>query len=226
MSSGQPVVGVSGAILDGRFLTETPEVAFAAGHQAMMPVIFGANDRDLGIGRAETKDDLFALFGNLAAEARALYDPTGNETLEELKQLVLADKTLVEPSRHLADGMVHAGQPAWWYRFSYVAESLRDDPKWKGAMHGFEIPYVFDIPAAHVSDKVTDADKAMAALASAYWVSFGKTADPNGDARPEWPQHDPGVDKVIDFTNTGVVVGPDPIKARIDLWQKVLDAKH
>ena len=27
------------------------------------------------------------------------------------------------------------------------------------------------------------------------------------------------------FTNTGVVVGPDPIKARIDLWQKVLDAK-
>ena len=44
---------------------------------------------------------------------------------------------------------------------------------------GFEIPYVFDIPAAHVADKVTDADKAMAALASAYWVSFGKTADPN-----------------------------------------------
>jgi para-nitrobenzyl esterase len=28
MSSGQPVVGISGAILDGRFLTETPEAAF------------------------------------------------------------------------------------------------------------------------------------------------------------------------------------------------------
>jgi para-nitrobenzyl esterase len=221
MSSEQPVVGVSGAILDGRFLTETPEAAFAAGHQAMVPVIVGANDRDLGIGTAETKDDLFALFGNFAAEARALYDPTGNEPLKELKQQVLANKTLVEPSRHLADEMVRAGQPTWWYRFSYVAESLRDDPKWKGALHGFEIPYVFDIPAAHVGDKVTNADKAMAALASAYWVSFGKTADPNGGARPEWPQHEPGQDSVINFTNTGVVVGPDPIKARLDLWQKV-----
>jgi para-nitrobenzyl esterase len=107
------------------------------------------------------------------------------------------------------------------HRFSYVAESLRDDPKWKGALHGFEIPYVFDIPAAHVGDKVTDADKAMAALASAYWVSFGKTADPNGGARPERPQHEPGQDSVVNFTNTGVVVGPDPIKARLDLWQKV-----
>ena len=226
MSSGQPVVGVPGAILDGRFLTETPEAAFAAGHQAMVPVIVGANNRDLGIGTAETKDDLFALFGNLAPEARALYDPTGNETLDELKQQVLADKTLVEPSRHLADEMVRAGQPTWWYRFSYVAESLRDDPKWKGALHGFEIPYVFDIPAVQVGEKVTDADKAMAALASAYWVSFGKTADPNGGTRPEWPQHGPGLDKVIDFTNAGVVIGPDPIKARIDLWQKVLDAKR
>jgi para-nitrobenzyl esterase len=133
----------------------------------------------------------------------------------------LADKTLVEPSRHLADEMARTGQPTWWYRFSYVAESLRDDPKWKGTLHGFEIPYVFDIPAAHVADKVTDADKAMAALASAYRVSFGKTADPNGGARPEWPQHESGQDSVINFTDTGVVVGPDPIKARLDLWQKV-----
>jgi para-nitrobenzyl esterase len=29
------------------------------------------------------------------------------------------------------------------------------------------------------------------------------------------------VDRVIDFTNTGVAVAPDPIKARLDLWQKV-----
>ena len=226
LSSGQPVVGVSGAILDGRFLTETPEAAFAAGHQAMVPIIVGANDRDLGIGKAETKNELFALFGTLAAEARALYDPTGNETLEELKQQVLADKTLVEPSRHLADEMVGGGQPTWWYRFSYVAETLRGDPKWKGVLHGFEIPYVFDIPSAHVGDKVTDADKAMAALVSGYWVSFGKTGDPNGDARPEWPQHGPALNRVINFTNTGVVVGPDPLKPRLDLWQKVLNTKR
>ncbi len=77
MASGQPVVGVAGAILDGRFLTDAPEAAFAAGRQAMVPVIVGANNRDLGIGVAETKDDLFALFGDHAGEARSLYDPEG-----------------------------------------------------------------------------------------------------------------------------------------------------
>jgi para-nitrobenzyl esterase len=121
MSSGYPMVGVSGAILDGVFLPETPEAAFAAGRQAMVPVIVGANSRDLGIGLAATKDDLFALSGAYAAAARALYDPQGNEALDELTQQVLADKTLVEPSRHLANEMARAGQPVWWYRFSYVA---------------------------------------------------------------------------------------------------------
>jgi para-nitrobenzyl esterase len=221
MSSGHPVVGVSGAILDGRFLTETPEAAFAAGHQAMVPVIVGANNRDLGIGLTETKNGLFGLFGDFAAQARRLYDRRGKRTLYELKQQVLADKTMVEPSRYLADEMVRAGQPTWWYRFSYVAESLRDDPKWRGTLHGFEIPYTFNIPAAIVGDKVSDGDKAMGMLASGYWVSFGKAGDPNGEGRPKWPKHDPSVDRVIDFTNKGVIVGPDPLKPRLDLWKKV-----
>jgi para-nitrobenzyl esterase len=221
MASGQPVVGIAGAILDGRFLTDTPEAAFAAGRQAMVAVMVGANSRDLGIGVAKTKDDLFAQFGDQASEARSLYDPKGDERLDELKQQVLADKTLVEPSRHLADETVRAGQPTWWYRFSYVAESLRNDPRWKGTLHGFEIPYTFSIPAAIVGREVTDADRTMGALASAYWVSFAKTGDPNGGARPEWPRHDPSVNRVINFTNEGVVVEPDPLKARLDLWEKM-----
>ena len=220
LANGKPVAGISGAILDGWFLTRSPEAAFAARPREMVPVMVGANDRDLGIGTAETKDDLFALFGEHAGEARALYDPAGNAQLDELRQQVLADRTLVEPSRHLANEMARLGLPTWWYRFSYVAESLRD--KWQGAPHGFEIPYAFNIPAAHVGDKVTDADKAMGVLASAYWVAFARTGNPNGDGRPEWPRHDPASNKVINFTNNGVVVGPDPLKARLDVWKKVL----
>lgn len=220
MSTSKPVIGISGPILDGRFLLETPEAAFAAGRQAPVPVIVGANSRDLGIGQAATKDDLFQIFGKAAAEARALYDPGNRETLEELRQQLFADKTLVEPSRHLADEMIRAGQPTWWYRFSYVAEALRDDPKWKGTPHGFEIPYMFDIPAALVKDKVTPADWAMAALASGYWVDFARKGDPNGGSRPYWPIYDPNTDKLINFTNDGAIVGPDPLKPRLDLWQR------
>lgn len=221
MSSGKPAIGVAGSIVDGKFLTETPEAAFAAGHQAMVPVMVGANNRDLGIGVAKNKRALFALFGSNAREARKLYDPKGSETLDELKQQVLADKTLVEPSRHLAEEVARSGQPAYWYRFSYVAEALRSSPKWKGTLHGFEIPYAFNIPAAVVKDKVTKADKDMGVLASSYWVAFAKTGDPNGSGRPAWPRYDASEDKVVDFTNDGVVVGPDPLKARLDLWKKV-----
>jgi para-nitrobenzyl esterase len=108
--------------------------------------------------------------------------------LDELKQQILADE------------MVRAGQSTWWYRFSYVAQSIRD--KWKGTLDGFEIPYAFNIPAVHVGDKVTDADKAMGVLASGYWVAFGVAFGKTGDDRPEWPRYAPSADRVINFTTT------------------------
>jgi carboxylesterase type B len=69
--------------------------------------------------------------------------------------------------------------------------------------------------------KVTPTDQAMADLVSAYWVSFGLTTDPNGGGRPLWPRHDREVDRLMHFTNSGVIVGTDPLKPRLDLWQRV-----
>ncbi|HUK36292.1 MAG TPA: carboxylesterase family protein, partial [Vicinamibacterales bacterium] len=115
--------------------------------------------------------------------------------------------------------MARAGQPVWLYRFSYVPESQRATVK--GTLHAFEIPYTLNLPAALVGNKVTAGDKAMAELASAYWVSFGLTGDPNGAGRPTWPRYDPAVDRIINFTDAVVVTGPDPLKPRLDLWQHV-----
>ena len=220
LSNGKLLAGVAGAIRDGKLLVEPPEAAFAAGRQAMVPVVVGANDRDLGVGKANSKDELFAAFGPDAAEARKLYDPRGDQTLDELKQQIFADKTLVEPARHLADEMARAGQPVWLYRFAYVSEAQRG--KNMGTLHGFEIPFTMDVPAALVgADKVTPTDKAMADMVSAYWVQFALTGDPNGGGRPLWPRHDPAVDRIMHFTNSGVIVGTDPLKSRLDLWQKL-----
>jgi para-nitrobenzyl esterase len=36
-----------------------------------------------------------------------------------------------------------------------------------------------------------------------------------------WPRHDPAVDRIMNFTNSGVIVGADLLKPRLDLWQKV-----
>ena len=169
--------------------------------------------------RRLARTELFAIFGANAGEARKLYDPQGDQTLDELKQQVFCDKIHIETARYLADAVARAGRPAYLYRFSYVAESERG--KVKGALHSSELPFVFDIPADVFGDKATGDDKKMAETASAYWVSFAKTGDPNGGNRPQWPRHDPAIDKLIDFTNNGVVVGPDPLKKRLDLWGKV-----
>lgn len=207
--------GMAMSILDGKFLTERPEQALAAGHMAPVPTMIGANDRDLGLGTAKDKDELFASFGAKAAEARKLYDPRGNQTLDELKQEIFADRTMLEPVRHFAKAMVRAGNPVWLYRFAYVNEALRG--QLMGTIHGFEIPSTLDLPAGIVKEKVTPTDELMAAIASGYWAQFGKTGDPNGGGRPEWPRYDPAVDRILHFTNSGVIVGTDPLRQRLDL---------
>jgi len=222
LTAGKTIIGVAGSIRDGKLVVETIEDAFRAGHQAMVPIIIGANDRDLPVGSAASKDELFVSFGPDADAARKVHDPTGDQTLDELKQQVFGDKVMTEPARHLANEVARSGQPVWLYRFSYVAESQRG--ALKGTLHGFEIPYTFNIPGVLVgADKVTPNDRIMGNLASSYWVQFGLTGDPNGGGRPEWPRYDPAADRLLLFTNGGVIVGTDPLKGRIDLWQKVWD---
>ena len=219
LATGTPPPGMAMSIIDGRLLTERPETALAAGRMAPVPTIIGANDRDLGLGLAQTKEELFAVFGAHASQARVLYDPRGDQTLDELKQQVFSDGMMVEPARHFADQMTRVGNSVWLYRFAYVNEALRG--KLMGTIHGFEIPFTLDVPAAMVADKVTGTDKVIGDVASGYWVQFGKTGDPNGEGRPAWPRYDPTLDRIIHFTNSGVIVGTDPLKPRLDLWERV-----
>lgn len=219
LMAGTPIRGMAMAIRDGKLIVEAPEAAIGSRRQAMVPVIIGANDRDLPLGVADSADQVFAIFGADAEEARRLYDPSGDQTLGELKQQVFADKTTLEPVRHTADAMAGAGQRVWLYRFSYVAEAQRNDIK--GAEHGFEIPYVFDTPELMLGRGTAAADRRMADWISGYWLSFAATGDPNGGGRPQWPSHEPAIDRLANFTDAGVVVAPDPRKARLDLWQKV-----
>jgi para-nitrobenzyl esterase len=219
MSGGAAVLGFSGPIRDGKLVVETPEEAFAAGRWNVVPLIVGATDRDLAVGEAANKEALFAAFGPRAAEARALYDANGATPFDEVKQQVLADETMVEPARHLANAASRMGAPVWTYRFSYVAESLR--AQYPGAPHGGELYFIFDRPDLVAGRAVTANDKAIADLASAYWVAFAKSGDPNGGERPFWPRHDPARDLVLDFSASGAVAGPDPLKARLDLWRQV-----
>jgi para-nitrobenzyl esterase len=217
--SGPEIFGSSRSIVDGKLVVEAPESALVAGRQAPVPVIVGANDYDSAVSTAQSRDELFAMFGSFQEQARKFYEPSGAATLASVEQNIVADRSLIEPARHLADLVTAAGKRAYFYRFSYVPEALRANVP--GATHASEIPFTLDVLDVLLGEKATAADRAVARGASGYWVQFVKTGDPNGGGRPKWPSYDAGRRNVLNFTNTGVRYGADPVRARLDLWNAV-----
>lgn len=206
---------VSGPVRDGKIVVDVPDAVIARGQQLKVPVMVGATSADLGRSPATTKEELFAAFGASADRAKAVYDPTGTASFAALAQLIGADRTMVEPARRVAQLVAAQGLPAYAYRFSYVAESIRKDSR--GASHASELPFVFDTVPARYGAAATSADTAAARQALAYWVAFAKTGAPDVPGQPHWPAYTAAGDQILDFTNAGPRPGPDAWKPRLDL---------
>jgi para-nitrobenzyl esterase len=213
---GTPVSGFAGAILDGDVVTETPEASLRSGKMSV-PVLTGANDADLAASAAKSKEEVFAELRKLEPHARTLYDPSGALSVPELAQAVMSDRATVEPSRNLAELATEWGFPAYYYRFSYVPEWQREEVK--GARHGAEIAYAFDAVTAVSQGRETAADTAMATTMSSCWAAFVRTGNPNGGGCPEWLPYETQSRTVMTFNNKEAAYGPDPLKARLDLWR-------
>ncbi len=209
----------AGPMIDGQVIVETPDAAYAAGRGAKVPLIAGANSQDIGFSTARTMDELWGRFGADRDKAKAIYDPGGTGSVHQVGALIAADQMMIEPARFTVRALAAAGQPAYEYRFSYVAESMRK--QWKGAPHATEIPFVFDTVEARYGKELAPQDKVTAEAANAYWVNFARTGNPNGKGLPEWPAYDAKSDMLIDFTPDGPVSKPDPWKDRLDLVERL-----
>ena len=126
---------------------------------------------------------------------------------------------MVEPARLLARLTSGAGQPTWVYRFSYVASSVRGQVR--GALHATEIPFVFSTVRAKYEKATTPEDEAMGEVINAYWASFARTGDPNGEGRPAWPPYSADKDLLLDFAVGGPAAKPDPWRARLDFVERL-----
>jgi para-nitrobenzyl esterase len=220
-SMGTPTY--AGPMIDGKVVSESPGEAYAAGRGAKIPVMIGANSADIGFPQGRTMEALFAPFGADREKAKAAYDPNGSGKPIEVGVAIAADQMMVEPARFVARTVGATGQPAYEYRFSYVAESMRK--QWRGAPHATEIPFVFDTVAARYGKDLTDADRATAQAANAYWVNFAKTGNPAGKGLPEWPAYSPKTDILMDFSPSGPVAKPDPWRDRLDLVERLATQK-
>lgn len=193
------------------------------GEAAKVPIIIGSTTNDLPVLFPPFKDPL-SYFGADAAKVRAVYNPNGKLKPIDLFVTIGVDMTMHEPARFVAKQMTAARQPAWLYRFGYVAESLR--PKVTGASHASELPFLFDTLDARYGKNVTQKDREAGREFRSYIVNFVKTGNPNGNGLPTWSEFDPARSNLMMFTpNNGPVMQTDPWKERLDLVEQVADQK-
>lgn len=212
----------SGPFVDGVTLTDSVEGMFDRGAQAPVPVMVGATSADIGFVPAKTKEEIFESFGVRAARAKAIYDPGGDAPFFDVMLKVGGDRFMVEPARYVAGRVAATGQPAYHYRFSYVAETARDGGK--GAAHASDIPYFLDTVATKYGRETTSGDRAMAAVISGFVANFVRTGNPNGTGLADWPRFRPG--EVMDFASDGIArSGGDPWTERLDLIRPHISAQ-
>ena len=216
-SMGAPAAAtyVGGPVLDGQIMVAEPARLYAEGKAARVPLMLGANSLDIGFMQGKTVDDLLAQFGANADKARTVYQVKSDDDVRKIAFRMGGDQMMGEPARYVARALTAHGQPVYEYRFSYVAESLRQQSP--GAMHATDIPFAFDTVAARYGKDLTAQDAAAAHSMHAYWVAFAATGKPEVTGQPAWPLYDAKGDRIMDFTNTGPVAGPDPWQARLDL---------
>jgi Carboxylesterase family len=121
----KPATYAGGPIPDGKVVTSPnmPGEALRSRTAAKVPVLIGTTGDDLPV-LFPPRDNPLSFFGADAAAAKAVYFAGAATPLEAIKKIAV-DITMHEPARFVARQMTAAGQPAWLYRFDYVAESLR-----------------------------------------------------------------------------------------------------
>jgi para-nitrobenzyl esterase len=213
-------------IVDGWFLPRPPAEIFAAGEQSDVPLMAGWN-KDEGFNFTLLQGDdvkrayadlARAIFGERTDAALRLY-PGGSPEADAASARALGgDLVIIHPTWAWIEAQKQSGHAdVFRFRFDrapltpqgWFGERLSRDA---GAFHAGELLYVFDNLHAHPW-AIDDADRALAKLASSYWVNFVANGDPNGPGLPRWPSYRSGGAPVMAL-DTPPRAGPEDWRER------------
>lgn len=166
------------AVVDGRFLHETPAAAIAAGRVAPAALIIGMNARELPLhgGITAAHAIIRREFGRHAEGALAFYGlqpggtPVADPRLGDAKMQLADDLTFRCPTIALSSALAARGRRVWQYQFDYA-------PPGGTVAHSSELGVLFGVPGA--------GDPPL----RAYWTAFVKTGDPEVPGLPRWPRY-------------------------------------
>ena len=199
-------------VRDGVWVDADVEPAFAAGREAPVPLIIGTNSAEFWWMKPSDLSPYGALDDAMTEQERAAFLAAygGRDGYDAH---VLSDLVFNEPARHLARLHARNGHPTYLYRFDVVSAAMPEPHE--GATHASERQYVFDTLTASPWP-TAEMDQRQADAMAGYWTTFAATGDPNGDARPAWPEFTAEPDRLLEFTNDGPVAKAVPFSERLD----------
>jgi para-nitrobenzyl esterase len=119
---------------------------------------------------------------------------------------------MVGGARHISAKLAAKGIPTYYYRFSYVPESLHRD----SASHATDIPFFMNTQQQKYGNETTTRDNAAGKVVSSYVVRFVK-ADPKNPHIEGWSRYQRSDGKMMDFSRQGTAdLIDDPWGADID----------
>lgn len=196
-----------GPMIDGGIVREQLTDAFAAGHQAQIPLIIGYNSLEFplaAIGGAARRDALIGLSAERSARWQAAYP-----SAEAFAEQFASDVLFRGPALRLA--AVHAGRGLATHVYEFDVIGASAPPGLRGAPHASERPYVFGTLDA--SNWPADArDRDISAEMLGRWAAFAAADDLRG-----WPAFDPAEPQILAFHRSGTAINrrPDPALWRL-----------
>ena len=202
-------------MIEGELLTDHIGVLFAEGKQSAVPYLTGGTNWEASLGYQISKNTGGAFSPEFTARLVKAEDKTrlygGLDPAEQADQ-IFGDLFVLSSARYLANQMNNVGAPSYHYYFSYLADYRRD--RQPGVAHADDIAFVFRTLDADI-ETVSDRDREVSRIVSAYWVQFATSGDPNGPGLVTWPAYTEQTPRVLELGDE-LLVHDDLLSERMD----------